>query len=150
MPPFFTALCRRILVRRMWRFTFRICLVVFVAFSAIAARYPEAELKARFGQRPFPDYPQWARARHLAGSGVFRMRVDEQGRVTAVTVLKSTGHKELDSLAVKALSRWRGRPGPKWDLDIPITFTMEMTYHSRNPATFRSLSQSAGRDSSHD
>jgi TonB family protein len=61
------------------------------------------------------------------------MRVDEQGRVTEVTVLKSTGHKELDSLATTALSRWRGRPGPDWDLDMPITFTMNMSIHPKNP-----------------
>jgi protein TonB len=104
-----------------------------MAVPAQAKSYSEAELKARFPQRPFPDYPQWARARHLAGSGVFRARVDEQGRVTQITILKSTGHKELDSLAVQTLSRWHGRPGPKWDLNIPITFTMDMSIHPKNP-----------------
>jgi len=118
----------------MWRYALRVCLVVIVSFAAIAARYPEAEWKARFPQRPFPDYPQWARARHLGGTGMFRMRIDEQGHVTNVSVLKSTGHQELDSLAIKALSRWRGRPGPKWELDMPITFTMDMSRHGRSPA----------------
>jgi TonB family protein len=108
-------------------------LATLLAQFASAKTYPEAEWKARFAQRPFPDYPRWVRARHLAGSGVFRMRVDEQGRVVAVTVLKSTGHKELDSLATKALSRWRGRPGPKWDLDMPITFTMDRSYRPKKP-----------------
>jgi TonB family protein len=128
------------LVRRMWRYTLRICLVVFVGFSAIAAsifEIPETEWKARFAQRLFPDYPRCARARHLTGSGVFRMRVDKQGRVTTVTVLKSTGHKELDSLAVEALSRWRGRPGPKWDLHIPITFRMDVTITRKSTQTRR-------------
>jgi TonB family protein len=62
------------------------------------------------------------------------MQIDEQGRVTGVSVLESTGHKELDSLAVKALSRWRGQPGPKWALDMPITFTLDMSHHPRDPA----------------
>jgi len=61
------------------------------------------------------------------------MRVDEQGRVTKVTILKSTGHTELDSLAVTTLSRWRGQPGPKWDLDVPVTFTTNMSIHPKNP-----------------
>jgi TonB family protein len=109
-------------------------LAILLVQLASAKTYPEAEWKARFTRRPFPDYPRWVRARRLVGNGVFRMQVDEQGRVAAVTVLKSTGHKELDSLATKALFDWRGRPGQKWSLDMPINFTMDMNVHPRNPA----------------
>lgn len=117
----------------MRRYLFALFAVALATQPATAKHFPEAEWKARFPQRPFPDYPRWVRARHLAGSGVFRMCVDQQGHVTAVTVLKSTGHGELDSLAVQALAHWRGRPGPKWDLDIPIAFSMDMSRHTRNP-----------------
>ena len=58
------------------------------------------------------------------------MHVNEQGSVDAITILKSTGHKELDVLAMKALIDWRGKPGPKWELDMPITFTMERSVRS--------------------
>jgi TonB family protein len=40
------------------------------------------------------------------------MHVNKQGSVDAITILKSTGHKELDVLAMKALIDWRGKPGP--------------------------------------
>jgi TonB family protein len=114
------------------------CCILALCFSALtgspvlAAQYPEAEWKARFTYRPFPDYPAAYRKRHFTGSGVFRMHVDEQGRVAAITILKSTGHKELDILAMKALVEWRGKPGPKWDLDMPITYSMDSSAHSRS------------------
>jgi TonB family protein len=126
-----------VLVRRMKRHLLCICLAAFLALPAIAARYSDAEWKARFPHRPFPDYPARYRLRHLTGSGWYRMHVDEQGHVTAVTILKSTGHRELDTLVIKALIRWRGLPGPKWELDMPITFTMDMRVNPRNPADAR-------------
>jgi TonB family protein len=108
-----------------------LCFTALTGLPVQAAQYPEAEWKARFSHRPFPDYPTAYRMRHFTGNGVFRMHVDEQGRVTAITILKSTGHKELDILAMKALAEWRGKPGPKWELDMPITFSMDMSARSR-------------------
>jgi TonB family protein len=112
-----------------------ICLVALLAPLATAAQYPQAQWMARFGYRPFPAYPPQYRRVHMTGSGMFRLHVNEQGRVTAVSVLKSTGHWELDILARNALLLWRGKSGPKWELDIPITFTMDKSNVSRNPAT---------------
>jgi TonB family protein len=110
-----------------------LCLIALFTAPLSAARYPDAVWKARFAYRPFPDYPREYRMRHLTGSGIFRMHVDERGRVTAITILKSTGHKELDVLAMKALVEWRGKPGPKWELDMPITFTLDTSYHPGSP-----------------
>lgn len=121
----------------MQRHVLCICLAAFLALPALAARYPEAEWKARFPHRVFPNYPAQYRLRHMTGSGLYRMHVDQQGRVTAITILKSTGHRELDALVMKALIQWRGSPGRKWELDMPITFTMDMRVHPRNPADAR-------------
>ena len=117
----------------MHRYVFGLCLIALISAPLPAARYPEAVWKARFTYRPFPDYPAAYRVRQLTGSGIFRMHVNEQGRVTAIIILKSTGHKELDALAMKALVEWRGKRGPKWELDMPITFTTNMKYRSKNP-----------------
>jgi TonB family protein len=121
------------LVRSMKGSILALCFIALTRSSVPAAQYPEAEWKARFTSRPFPDYPAAYRKRHFTGNGVFRMHVDEQGRVTAITILKSTGHKELDVLAMKALVAWRGKPDPKWELDMPITFSMDMSPGSRYP-----------------
>jgi TonB family protein len=101
-----------------------LCALALTSLPALAGQYPEAVWKARFTHRPFPDYPAALRMRRMTGDGIFRMYVDEQGRVTAITILKSTGHKELDIVAMKALVEWRGKPGPKWELDMPISFQM--------------------------
>ena len=67
-------------------------------------------------------YPRQLRILRLRGSGNFRLHIDAHGQVTAVDILKSTGDKELDHEAVKALRRWRAKPGPRWDVDVPVTF----------------------------
>jgi TonB family protein len=119
----------------MQRCLIAICLAAVLLQPATAAKYPQAEWMARFDYRPFPAYPAQYRRVRMTGSGLYRLHVNERGRVTAVTVLKSAGHKELDILARNALLLWRGKAGPKWELDIPITFTMDKSKFSRNPAT---------------
>lgn len=71
---------------------------------------------------PRPEYPYKLREMHMTGNGLFKVLVDEKGKVTDVLTMQSTGHVELDAESVKALKRWRGRPGPKRDIDLPITF----------------------------
>ena len=92
--------------------TLALCLLGLTNSSLVASQYPKAIWKARFTHRPFPDYPARCRMLRLTGSGIFRMHVNKQGSVDAITILKSTGHKELDVLAMKALIDWRGKPGP--------------------------------------
>jgi TonB family protein len=86
-------------------------------------RYPR--LSGLFVHMPEPYYPPELRRRHVTGSGIFRMYIDESGRVTAVKIRKSTGHSELDTQATKGLTRWRTKPGQHREIDVPITFTMK-------------------------
>jgi len=90
--------------------------------SAVAKRYTDAELKAMFVSRTPPYYPVELRQRRVTGSGVFRLYVDQQGKVTAIGVLESTGNKQLDAEALKAFVRWRAKPGAKREVDQPVTF----------------------------
>jgi TonB family protein len=76
-----------------------------------------------FVSREKPYYPLAARQRGIAGSGVFRLYIDEQGRVTKIGVLASTGNKEMDASAMHAMVHWRTKPGPKREVDAPVTFT---------------------------
>ena len=84
--------------------------------------YPD--FKPIFVSMPKPDYPVELRRLHLTGSGIFRMYIDARGRVEAIKICKSTGHRELDAEVVKAFSRWRAKPGPHRELDFPVTFSM--------------------------
>jgi TonB family protein len=59
-----------------------------------------------------PEYPLEARQRHATGAGIFVLRVQvKSGRVKEVEVARSTGHAILDAAAVKALKKWRFKPG---------------------------------------
>ncbi len=57
------------------------------------------------------------------GKGWFRLTLDDAGRVLRVAVLKSTGHRELDSSAVAALKQWRFKPVPHNYVILPVAFT---------------------------
>ena len=82
--------------------------------------YPR--LNGLFLDMPKPYYPYELRARHVIGSGIFRLYIDESGRVTAVKIRMTTGHSELDAEAIKALTHWRTKPGAHREIDTPITF----------------------------
>ena len=49
---------------------------------------------------------------------------DENGVVTKVGVMKSTGHKILDVSAAAGLSRWGAKPGRRREVDMPVQFVL--------------------------
>jgi TonB family protein len=72
-----------------------------------------------------PDYPSDLRARHIEGTGLFRITIDvKTGSVTKVAVLRSTGSSGLDASAARAIRQWRWRPQRWKEIDMPVTFTM--------------------------
>jgi TonB family protein len=87
--------------------------------------YTAAELKAMFTKTVQPDYPFEARRLRHIGRGVFRLTIDEQGRVTSVKAVESTGYGELDASCLVAFRQWQARTGPKRVVAMPVTFTME-------------------------
>jgi len=117
------AVAQLVLVRRM-RHLFRLSIIVPLCFAgvALAKPCPPSEAKSRFIEHPRPGYPRPLRARHLTGSGRYRLHVDKSGKVTSVEVLRSSGHQELDAEAVKAFSRWRAKPGESCELDMPANW----------------------------
>jgi len=71
-----------------------------------------------------PEYPFIARAGRVEGSGLYWLRFNKSGRVNAVKIAKSTGHRVLDQAAVNAFYQWRCQPGKVDHVIIPVTFTM--------------------------
>jgi TonB family protein len=60
----------------------------------------------------FAKYPESARLPGATGTGFFKVRMQRKtGKVKTVTILRSTGDKELDNSAIKSLKRWRFKPG---------------------------------------
>jgi len=103
-------------------------LIAFMAVSispACAKRYTEAEWKAMFTEHPWQDYPSEFRARHLTGTGYYRLYVDEHGEVQTIGVLRSTHHPELDLHAMRTFLKWRAVPvsTPKVrEVDMEVQF----------------------------
>jgi hypothetical protein len=66
-------------------------------------------------------------------NGTYRVEVSPEGKVTAVTILKTLG-KRLDSLVMKTFITWRGKPGPLRVVDVswyymPAPFGQGGGYH---------------------
>src|SRR6266404_8993813 len=75
--------------------------------------------------RPKPEYPYSERARHNEGTAVVRMDIDlKTGNTAYVTLIRSSGFPKLDEAAIRALARWRFKPGKWKQAQIPVTFVM--------------------------
>lgn len=89
---------------------------------------PEPAASERFNKRwqsifVYTPAPEDAHdLRYVTTQGRVRISVNEQGKVTAVRVLETTGVRRFDEGAVEAFSRWRAKPGPRREVDMPLTF----------------------------
>jgi TonB family protein len=72
-----------------------------------------------FTYQPAPTRP--IDSRKLRDEGLVRVSINQQGVVTAVKITRSTGNRDFDTDAVEAFRRWRTRPGPAREIDLPIT-----------------------------
>ncbi|MFC3625595.1 energy transducer TonB [Vogesella amnigena] len=77
------------------------------ANANVAAGETRALRKLSVGR---PDYPSLARQLGEEGTVWLRLTVNEQGRVSAVTLLRSSGFTRLDKAAQAAVWQWRFAP----------------------------------------
>ena len=59
------------------------------------------------------DYPAEAKRRNAQGTTRVRLTITIDGEVRKLTVIRSSGHEDLDAATVKLLSSCRGSPGEK-------------------------------------
>ena len=75
---------------------------------------------------PRPEYPEEARSRHIAGTGVCIVTVDPlTGRVSDASMAESTGSPLLDKSVVRALRTWTFKPGTVSEVSVPVEFTRD-------------------------
>ncbi len=92
---------------------------------------PEAATPPRaLGSNPPPDYPEEARKAGREGLVVLKIVIDEQGRVTAVSVVR--GEEPLTSAAVQAVSRWRYEPATLGGTPISIYRIVKVPFRLRS------------------
>ena len=106
----------------------RFTLMIFAALLACASPIvllsaPQTAKPARLLKLVKPTKSREASQRKLAGSGIFFLTVDANtGQITSVTVIKSTGHSELDQSAIEALKQWRFNAGAVSKVRLPVIF----------------------------
>jgi protein TonB len=74
----------------------------------------EAKQPPTFFNNPPPRYPELAKQRGWEGDVLLRLMIDETGKVTEVTVERTSGYKILDAAAVNAIRLWRAEPSRRF------------------------------------
>ena len=90
-----------------------------------------SDLKQIFTYFPYPDIPAQYRFATISGTGIYRLTVDPQGKVTEIKILKKMGvfgDWPADVTALKTLIQWRAKPGPTRIVDAPWTITPGRRY----------------------
>jgi len=60
------------------------------------------------------------------GRGVYRLTINSKsGLVDQVKIVQSTGYKELNELAAKALLQWQFKPGTPSPVEVPVEFAIQ-------------------------
>jgi TonB family protein len=73
---------------------------------------------------PGAGYPEEAQKKHLAGSGVYELRINKGGATTAVAIVKSSGNAVLDQAARSAFLKWRFKPGVFMRVQVPVSWSV--------------------------
>jgi TonB family protein len=73
-----------------------------------------------------PQYPIGFVIHGAKGRGRFRLTINSKsGLVDEVKILQSTGYRELNELAVKALLQWQFKPGTPSPVEVPVEFDIQ-------------------------
>jgi TonB family protein len=115
-------------MRTWWGITLLLSCVVQVAaqHSIDYVDANRAEWKKDLDYMEAPAYPAVAKRWRVQGAGIFRVSIDiTTGRVTDVSVLKSTGYGVLDGSAIRTLKLWRWKPGKYRQVNVPISFKLD-------------------------
>lgn len=76
------------------------------------------------GRMSPPNYPIEARRANQEGRVVVLFSVDEQGNVVSAKVTQACPYAALNEEALRAVRRWKFKPGPRASLQRPIIFKL--------------------------
>ena len=80
------------------------------------------DLRKVFTYFPYPPQPNVHRVLPLSRVGIFRIELNPEGQVTAITMLRTMG-KWLDIPVMKTLVRWKAVPGKFRVVDVTWNFS---------------------------
>ena len=84
----------------------------------------DEELVGNTTAAPAAVYPEEAQKAKITGSGVYELRIDKAGKISAVVIVKSSGSAVLDKAATTAFKRWRFKPGVFQSVRIPVSWSV--------------------------
>jgi TonB family protein len=73
---------------------------------------------------PAAAYPEEAQKAKTTGTGLYELRIDKAGRISAVAIVKSSGSAVLDKAATTAFKKWRFKPGVFQSVRIPVSWSV--------------------------
>lgn len=77
---------------------------------------------------PKPVYPQEAIQNAWQGKVLLRLHISEQGSVSKVDVVSTSGRKILDRAAVQAVKKWQFRPASQGGLAVAFTLQVPIIF----------------------
>ncbi len=114
----------------------KIAVVSLIALQ-VGASFTDAQ---RHGVEPFvttgtppglikkvePAYPMGFVIHGAKGRGVYRLTINpKSGLVDELKIVKSTGYRDLNELAAKALLQWQFKPGTPSPVEVPVEFDIQ-------------------------
>ncbi len=96
-------------------------LVLSASFGQFSKQYYGAQYPGLI-KHVDPDYPPELYRRGIGGRGIFLLKVNAQGDVDEVKIVRSTGVQLLNELAAKAFFQWKFEPGVARQIKIPYEF----------------------------
>jgi protein TonB len=77
---------------------------------------------------PAPEYPAAARAAREQGTVMISVEIDVKGRPQSVQLARSSGFKDLDAAAVRAVRRWRFKPATMGGIAVPTRIQVPVQF----------------------
>lgn len=90
--------------------------------------FTEANYRANYRSNPKPEYPHIARSRNWQGKVLLRVQVTADGHSAGVSVQQSSGHRQLDEAAIKAVNNWTFIPAKRGNTPVASTVTVPIQF----------------------
>jgi protein TonB len=100
--------------------------------AAPASTFVQADSRPYALDNPKPVYPSVARRRGMQGLVLLQVRVSEEGKVTGIHVVRSSGFRILDVVAVDSVKQWRFMPARENDMTVTSTVQVPVRFSLNN------------------
>ena len=94
--------------------------------NAVTGAYIEAQQKK--SQNQPPAYPHIARKRGYEGTVEIQLGITSDGKVNAIQIVKSSGFKILDQVAIKSVKKWKFQPAIRFGINVKSILEIQFVF----------------------